>query len=410
MKVLVVVGNDLRVNSSANLCHKAYIQGLTDNGFSVDLLTAGDTKEIVPAGQITEYRYPMQSLYETLGAVLKRIKSGRKAKTGAANTVNTPKLQNTRNKSVLRKIKREVHRLYGPYEVYSVWKNRAVGFRSSEVYDFVISLSFPPVSHALVRDLLKKEHIKAKNWIQLWEDPWCTDLVFKSLNDRKAIERAEKEEASLLRAADKIVYVSPITMDSQKKLFPESAGKMKWFPVPTYYVNETKAPEKKINVYGYYGDYLTQIRNLEPFYLAAKEENIYVNICGLSDKPFTSFGNIHIRPRISLQELKTLEDETNILVFLCNLNGGQIPGKIYQYSASDKTILFILDGTSEEQKILKDYFGKYNRYIFCENTTEDIRRAITKIENKDMEGISNRILYDFLPEKIIAGITGREDS
>ena len=407
MKVLVVVGNDLRVNSSANLCHKAYIQGLTDLGYSVDLLTAGDKKEIVRSGLVMEYRYPMQSLYELLGTTVKKLRPEKKSEPASANVTQEKPSEHAEKEGILRKIKREVHRLYGPYEVYSAWKNRAMAFRNSEAYDFVISLSFPPVSHFLAGELLKKEHITTKKWIQLWEDPWCSDLVFKSLNDEKAIKRAEKEERSLLMAADEIVYVSPLTLAAQKKMFVESAAKMRWYPVPTYYMNETKTSEKEENVYGYYGDYLTSIRNLDPFYCASKEEDIRVNICGLSDHPFSSTDKIHVRPRISLQELKPLEDDTNILVFLCNLRGGQIPGKIYQYSATDKTILFILDGTEKEKKILREFFGKFNRYVFCENNVEDIRRAIRQIEENQLEGVSNRILDDFLPKKIAADITDR---
>ena len=30
MRVLVVVGSNLKINTSANLCHKAYIQGLLE--------------------------------------------------------------------------------------------------------------------------------------------------------------------------------------------------------------------------------------------------------------------------------------------------------------------------------------------------------------------------------------------
>lgn len=37
MRVLVVVGSNLKINTSANLCHKAYIQGLLENGYHVDM-------------------------------------------------------------------------------------------------------------------------------------------------------------------------------------------------------------------------------------------------------------------------------------------------------------------------------------------------------------------------------------
>ena len=40
MKILVVMGDCITVNTSANLCHLAYIQGMIDSGFCVTLLSA----------------------------------------------------------------------------------------------------------------------------------------------------------------------------------------------------------------------------------------------------------------------------------------------------------------------------------------------------------------------------------
>ena len=65
---------------------------------------------------------------------------------------------------------------------------------------------------------------------------------------------------------------------------------------------------------------------------------------------------------------------------MCNLKGGQIPGKIYQYSATNKKILFILDGSESEISVLENYFKKFNRYIFCKNNVVDIEFAIKEIE------------------------------
>ena len=108
---------------------------------------------------------------------------------------------------------------------------------------------------------------------------------------------------------------------------------------------------------------------------------------------------------MKLDELKKIEDKTNILIFLCNKSGGQIPGKIYQYAASNKTILFILDGSVEEKEVLKDFFEKYNRFVFCDNNVSSIKNAINMIEDGHIE-INNTPLTDFEPIKIIQNILG----
>ena len=406
MKVLVVVGSDLKVNTSANLCHKAYIQGLLENGHHVDILTVGCENDNDMIGfdndKVNIFRYPMESLYEKIG---KKIYSHTKKNSQQSRNNGGYSAQGGGTQSgIIQSTKRFIHSLYGPYEVYISWERKAFAFRREDKYDLAISLSFPPVSHHLLYRLIQKKHVETKKWIQIWEDPWCQDLVFLSLNDKRAIKKAQAEEAHLLRVAEKIVYVSPITLEHQKKMFHESSLKMTWYPVPTYYVNNTRTNKRGNMIYGYFGDYSTKIRNLKPFYEAAKKEKIITNICGSSDKMFLSSDKINVKPRISLEELKPIEDETSVLVFLANLHGGQIPGKIYQYSATEKTILFILDGNEDEQNTLLEYFGKFKRYFFCKNTVEDISATIRKIERGESRDIVNCPLTCFSPKEIVGEI------
>lgn len=403
MKALVIVGSDFTTNSSANLCHRAYIQGLIDNGYEVDILSGGVSTnskqmEISDHVAISMYTYEMKSIYEKLRDLIKSKKEEAVLTSGAAAQYT----DTVQDFSAIGKMKRFIHSLYGPYEVYAAWKNRAIRFQSDENYELVFSLAFPPVSHLLAYELIKRKHVRCKRWIQLWEDPWSQDLVFRSLNDKKTIEKAAEEEAHLLQLADQIIYVSPITLAKQKELFKESSNKMSWFPVPTYYTDKKFVKRNNPKpIWGYYGDYSSAIRNLEPFYRAAKSKGIVVNICGSSDQMYESTGYITVQPRLSLEELQPLEERTDILVFLCNLHGGQIPGKIYQYSATDKFILFILDGTEEEKKELKEYFGKFNRYLFCENRVESIEQAIDQIEVGVYSHIDNQRLDCFSPKNIV---------
>ena len=47
MKILIIIGDCIIVNSSANLCHISYINGLLNNGHNVDLLTVNDKGAII---------------------------------------------------------------------------------------------------------------------------------------------------------------------------------------------------------------------------------------------------------------------------------------------------------------------------------------------------------------------------
>lgn len=402
MDILVINGDCLQVNSSANLCHIAYIRGLVDSGHHVDVLSADgrdyqlDPSIRFPAG-VQNFTYYGVSLYEKLSLKKNRtLDNTPSAPSDSSQSTEKPSFLH----SLIDKVKNVILECYGPHGIYATFVKKAKGFRSDKHYDYVVSLATPPSSHLLTHKLLKKGHIQADHWIQIWEDPWCSDAY--GFNGKKKIFREEKR---LLSFAEKVCYVSPLTLRNQQNLFPESAHKMYWQPLPYYYKDEAPvAVPKKPTVYGYFGDYAPAARNLEPFYEAAKKTGITVNICGRPNNLFPSTENICIHPRLPLEQLKPLEDKTNVLIFLCNRKGGQIPGKIYQYSATEKTILFIMDGTEEEQKVLYDFFAPFRRYVFCENTVESISAAIARIESGDLGDVENKPIEAFNPKETIRKI------
>lgn len=400
MRVLVINGDCIQTNTSANLCHLSYIRGLLEAGHEVTLLSADgrdyklDSKMEIPA-QVTHYTIYGVSLYEKLS--LRKKRPAVQVNTGVADHTQVPPSTKER---IVRAVKNAILACYGVHGTYATFVRKAKGFSLDETFDYVISISTPVTSHLLTHNLLKAGHIKAAHWIQIWEDPWYSDAY--GFNGK---EKIRKEEKRLLSFAEKVCYVSPLTLENQKRLFPESAEKMIWMPLPAYYKNnESEQKHSQKNVYGYFGAYYPAARDLEPFYAAAKKTEISTNICGDPSDLFRPTEQIHIHPRLPLAELKPIEDCTNVLVFLCNRKGGQIPGKIYQYSATNKTILFILDGTEEEQAVLKTFFGKFNRYVFCQNTVDDIARAIRQIEAGDLGTAQNAALNDFEPKKIVERI------
>jgi len=113
--------------------------------------------------------------------------------------------------------------------------------------------------------------------------------------------------------------------------------------------------------------------------------------------------NIKVMPRVGITDLKIIERGTTLLVMLCNLGGGQIPGKIYQYAATKKYVLFILDGTEEEKAIIYNYFSKFNRFVFCDNNIKDISNALKKIYNKKVSVDNSPVDY-FSPKNIFKEI------
>ena len=402
MKILVVNADCIFVNTSANLCHLAYLKGLSQAGHQVDLLCQDSKYHNIDSSMTLPENvhcrtYLGISLYERMSIHTKHHPINHITVVSEAGIVEK---KNLLRHKIVQFIKQKVLSLYGVHGIYSTFVRKASTFRGSSEYDYIISLSTPTASHLLAHRLLKSGHVSAKHWIQIWEDPWATDAY--GFNKKGKIFREEKR---LLALAEKVCYVSPLTLQNQQQLFPESAEKMFWQPLPYYYKNTTIERQSfSYNTYGYFGAYYPVTRDLQPFYEAAKATGIEVNICGEPSNLFPATTHIHIYPRLSLNELKPIEDSTKILVFLCNLKGGQIPGKIYQYSVTDKPILFIIDGTESEKKLLKEYFGQFNRYIFCQNTIEDIISAIRRIESGEFGDVKNIPLDEFNPVKTVTNI------
>ena len=393
MKILVVVGNCLKVNSSANLCHLAYIKGFIDYGCDVTVISMSDTGQIID----DSIELPKPAKYEFFNSslLLKFINPNSRKKLNK-NMENQDLSIKTRIFNWARSF---ILKQYAPFGYSKVWvKNVVKTFMDDEQFDLVLSLSSPVTSHIAAYQLINNNKISCKTFCEVWEDPWQYDL-YKGKVDPQLLSL----EYEITQYADKVLYVSPITLEIQKSLFTLSVHKMDWLPLP-YYYSSNKAVDFSKHYYGYFGDYFPHVRNLANFYDAAKELSLNINICGMPDNLFQETSTICINERLPLNELKQYEAMTNVLVFLCNLKGGQIPGKIYQYAATMKKILFILDGTDQEKLIIKKYFAQFNRFYFCNNNKEDIIKTIIKLENNEDIRVENCCLEYFSPKNIACEI------
>lgn len=385
MKVLYVTGACLFNNTSANMSHNAYVQGLIENGAALDIIMASDSWGEIDS-KFNKYPDARYFIYNSV-SVIDRIRlKGRniirpQVETLSTRVNNVSDVSQGSYLSLKSKVRACFKRLFYAcfkqdpiYPLQKTWLKAARGFKTENEYDLVVSNSSPAASHRLVADLLGRNRIKAKRWIQIWEDPWYYDLYgHKS-------EAILAEEHSLLRKAQEILYVSPLTLHYQQKYFPDCADKMKAIPLPAFTIGQSETVDSATPAsFGYFGDYYSHVRNLRPFYAALIKSCMFGYIYGDTDLSLPSSDRVVVSGRVTLDILEKVQDKTSVLVHLSNLRGGQIPGKIYHYSATSKPILFILDGTDEEKALLKNYFSKFDRYVFCENNSEDILSAMKTI-------------------------------
>lgn len=386
MKILYVVSRPLEINTSASIRNKATIEGLIENGNYVTVLTTEPdcNHSSYDAGMIPENLSVHYLKTDGVQSFAKGLRS-RKALTG---------------------VRKKLYKIWDCFNVYDNLKGMVryaagPGVDMKE-YDVIISSSDPKSSHLFVYEWLRRNRDAAIRWIQIWGDPFLNDISRRQAWMEK---RIKKEEERLIERAEKVIYVSPLTLEMQKHTYKKYSEKMTWYPIP--YIRKGNTMKDTVQLAGrrlrlaYCGDFPSHIRNIKPLYEYAVSHNVELTICGISDLCMAETERIHVLPRTSQERVQEIESEADILVHISNLYGTQIPGKIYQYSGTNKPILFILDGKKDE---LFYSFSKYRRFVFAENSCMSIQKAIDAMIRYDKDGIKYGPVPDFDPARIAESI------
>ena len=379
MKILYVVSRPLEINTSASIRNRATINGLIELGHNVDLITTQFDKNHSNFDD-SIFNKNLNVIYLKLGGIQDLARAGRKFK-------------------LLKPFKNLAYEIISKFEIYDNLKgiiDYALKLNIKDgKYDLIISSSDPKSSHLFVCKIFENGLLKVTPWIQIWGDPFLSDIT---RNSKLLNSKIRNEEDRLLKYANKVIYVSNLTLNEQRKIYPHYAMKMYYEPIP--FLKKENYPvadrQKESLTFLYCGDYSSDVRNIKPLYDAIKNTRHNLIICGNSDLKLEDTERIEIYPRIGFEKTKAFERECDVLIHLSNLKGTQIPGKIYQYSGTNKPILFILDGDVD---LLRGMFDSYERYIFCQNEKIDICRVIEEIYNKKFD-YTRFIVEEFDPKKI----------
>ena len=187
MRVLYITGSCLTKNTSANMSHNSYLQGLIENGFEVDVVTANDgwgseDNKLPKFKGVDYYEFEPVSWIDRLRIFARKFFPLRETTSSTTNSnqgvvskeseVNETERNNISFRDSLKSL---FYKFFKPdpiYPLHVTWLKNASRFKSDTLYDMVISNSSPAASHKLVLLLKEKGRIHFKKWIQLWEDPW----------------------------------------------------------------------------------------------------------------------------------------------------------------------------------------------------------------------------------------------
>lgn len=358
-KVLFITLTPIDSNASAAVRNRSVIAGLVDMGMLVDVVTLVDADQTCDRFHCRNVRVFRRGRNAVHSALVKR-----------------------ENESVPRKLLvKLVRNLYRKVAFYDSTKRAAVSVKLADLpqsnYDFVISSSDPKSSH-LCAISLKRQGLRSSCYIQYWGDPWAEDVTRVDAYPKAIIARKER---SLLKHADRIVYVSPFTIERQERLFSSLKKKMVFAPIP--FDAEVKALQRERSSHpmrlGYFGAYNASLRNILPLYQFCKSnKSVQLIIVGNSDLSLPPDGSISVSPRVSREELQVFEKDCDVHVCILNKEGMQIPGKIYHYAGTNDPILVILDGPNKDK--VSEYLSRFKRFVICENNKASIGEAVYAIQ------------------------------
>jgi glycosyltransferase involved in cell wall biosynthesis len=362
--LLFVSLSSIDSNASASLRNKNLITGFSSNNFSITILTLNSPANSIYKDETFENLTDIEVIRINLNVANKNI----------SNKV----FDFLPFKNLLKNLVKFFFRRLSPFD-RSIFDIKSFNLKDLPLqdYDIVVSSSDPKTSHLLVKRLIKKG-LKYGKWIQYWGDPYTIDITKTTIIPFSLYKFIEGE---ILSWADKIVYVSPITLKEQIRIFPNLKSKLFFIPPPVSLDSKEKKTVnlKKNFTIGYFGDYPSRVRNIMPFFNFIDRSDFHFIIAGSSNLKLTKKINLSLYSRLNRKTISDLENHCDILIVVLNITGTQIPGKVYQYCSTNKPILIILDG--ENSSYIKDYLSEYNRFYFCFNSVQSIESAIINIFN-----------------------------
>ena len=393
MKILYITTSLLR-NESASIRNISLINGIVENGNEVDILTLNFLEKF-------EDKFLKTSL--TKEARIYKVKITKFNK--IFSIISNKRKEKSKNFKFILKLKNIIKEFLFFPDIYSesIENSKEIVINKDE-YDFIVSSSDSKSSHFIAKNIIKNNNL-IQQWVQIWGDPWGNDINVRTLNFLTKY-RIKKEEKKLLEKATKIFYISELTSETIKNKYPLFSNKI--FTLNRSYLKEINSKnEQQKFIFSYTGSILN--RNIIPLidsiekYNENNDKKIELNFYGINEQDFNfdilNKNFIKIFSRVSFEEVLEVYKNSDVLVYIDNLyNSTQIPGKIYDYFGTNKTILGLY-----ESEDVKETLKKYDRIELIRNQgIFELNSVIKSINTKNvMEKFSPKnIAKDFI-EKII---------
>lgn len=251
-------------------------------------------------------------------------------------------------------------------------------------YDMLISSSYH--CHLIAYAIKKRTGLP---WIADYADPWAFKPLLNCNKIKFQIEH--KVERRIVNMADAVVVTTEESRQGYLKHYPFlNEEKVVVIPMAADYDRYKEAPIERPQKFRilYTGTIYHETQNPEPFLDAAKlffekqqgEEGTEVVFAGPLDNELKRCiesrqlrGKIQLLEFIPYTEIPRLLMGADLLLLFGASGGLQVPGKLFEYLAARRPILFI---KGDEKDASLRFLKEPNRGIIVNNRTEEIYRAL----------------------------------
>ena len=377
MKILYVTTYFDNIESAA-VRNNSLIRGLTAIGHVVDVLTVehpkAKTSELFancPCNKIIRTKIGITSFIENKRKQLRWI-----------------------NNSILGEAKDFIRETLFFPDVYSNW-HKLVNINNYGNYDIIISSSDCKSSHFVALKI--KNRFRNIKWIQIWGDPWSLDTM---LNQWSRI-RAKRKERMLIKAADKVIYVSLFTYKAIGHKYPCYFDKVKYVP-RSYYseiIKDTKPGNKSCYKILYPGaltpersciSFLKNINNFNKNGGVRFEVIFYGNYLNTTMELLQSFDFVTVHNSVSFEKIQEVYYDIDSFLFISNKESStQIPGKLFDFMGTNIPIICIVNPNNSE---LISFLNQFEKCLIYKENFLDI---VNRIQTGEFT-----VEYQFSPENV----------
>ena len=253
-----------------------------------------------------------------------------------------------------------------------------------EGIDLVYSISSPYTAHILSREISRMAKVP---YIMCYGDPWLYEPKRKRGPLRYQIEK--KLEGDLIREAAGVSLITDWNRKEYMRLYSIPEDKINTYLIGYEDDNVEfipSAPRKDGVFTMLYGGSLDPVhRNAEPFIRAMTKltgtyteirNNDFPAIKDLVEKNGVS-DKVIVKPLIPSSEFEKLQYSFDALILFGNKTPFQIPGKVFTYISTGKTIIYIKNNTFEDdgtEMVLR----QYGNTIIVQNDEDSIVQSLRK--------------------------------